>query len=42
MHRVVTFLLAKGFDTALHFYRDMLGLDFLRDDGFALIFDWTA
>lgn len=39
MHRVVTFLLAKGFDTALHFYRDILGLDFLHDDGFALVFD---
>ena len=39
MYRVVTFLLAKDADAALHFYRDILGLEFLHDDGFALIFD---
>ena len=39
MDRVVTFLLAKDADAALAFYRDTLGLRFLRDDGFALVFD---
>jgi catechol 2,3-dioxygenase-like lactoylglutathione lyase family enzyme len=39
MNRVVTFLLAKDANAALAFYRDTLGLRFLRDDGFALVFD---
>lgn len=39
MNRVVTFLLAKDTDAALPFYRDTLGLHFVRDDGFALVFD---
>jgi len=39
MHRVITFLIAKDSDAALRFYRDSLGLKFIRDDGFALIFD---
>jgi catechol 2,3-dioxygenase-like lactoylglutathione lyase family enzyme len=39
MNRVVTFLLVKDADAALRFYRDTLGLNFLRDDGFALVFD---
>ncbi len=39
MNRVVTFLLAKDADAALAFYRDTLGLRFVRDDGFALVFD---
>jgi catechol 2,3-dioxygenase-like lactoylglutathione lyase family enzyme len=37
--RVVTFLLTKNPDAALGFYRDRLGFRFLRDDGFALVFD---
>jgi catechol 2,3-dioxygenase-like lactoylglutathione lyase family enzyme len=37
--RVVTFLLTKNPDAALAFYRDLLGFRFLRDDGFALVFD---
>jgi catechol 2,3-dioxygenase-like lactoylglutathione lyase family enzyme len=39
MDRVVTFLLTQNPDAAVHFYRDRLGLTFLRDDGFALVFD---
>ena len=39
MDRVVTFLLTANPDAALRFYRDTLGLRFLRDDGFALVFD---
>lgn len=39
MKRVVTFLLTQHPDAATKFYRDTLGLSFLRDDGFALVFD---
>ncbi len=39
MHRVVTFLLTARPEAALAFYRDTLELRFLRDDGFALVFD---
>lgn len=39
MDRVVTFLLTAQPDAALIFYRDVLGLTFVRDDGFALVFD---
>ena len=39
MDRVVTFLLTAKPEEALVFYRDTLGLAFLRDDGFALVFD---
>jgi catechol 2,3-dioxygenase-like lactoylglutathione lyase family enzyme len=39
MDRVVTFLLTQNPDAALAFYRDLLGFRFLRDDGFALVFD---
>lgn len=39
MNRVVTFLLTKDSTMALSFYRDTLGLHFVRDDGFALVFD---
>lgn len=39
MDSVVTFLLTQNPDAALAFYRDKLGLRFLRDDGFALVFD---
>jgi len=42
MHRVITFLIAKDSDAALRFYRDSLGLKFIRDDGFALIFDMDS
>jgi len=42
MNRVVTFLLVKDTDAALAFYRDTLGLKFLRDDGFALVFDMNG
>lgn len=39
MKAVVTFLLTKNPEAALKFYRDVLGLHFLRDDGFALVFE---
>ncbi len=39
MNKVVTFLITTNADTAVAFYRDTLGLKFLRDDGFALVFD---
>ncbi len=39
MTRVVTFLLTANPATALTFYRDTLGLTFVCDDGFALVFD---
>jgi len=35
---VVTFLLTRRPEAALAFYRDTLGLRFVRDDGFALVF----
>lgn len=42
MDRVVTFLLTTKPDAALSFYRDTLGLSYLRDDGFALVFDMNG
>jgi len=39
MNNVVTFLLTQNPESAIAFYRDRLGLKFLRDDGFALVFD---
>lgn len=42
MDRVVTFLLTKTADEAISFYRDWLGFKFLRDDGFALVFDMNG
>lgn len=39
LDRVVTFLLTKNLEACLLFYRDILGFRFVRDDGFALIFD---
>jgi catechol 2,3-dioxygenase-like lactoylglutathione lyase family enzyme len=39
MDSIVTFLLTQNPEAALRFYRDTLGLGFLRDDGFALVFD---
>lgn len=42
MDRVVTFLLTAKPDAALSFYRDTLGLTYLRDDGFALVFDMNG
>lgn len=42
MDRVVTFLLTVNPDAALSFYRDTLGLAYLRDDGFALVFDMNG
>lgn len=42
MHRVVTFLLTAKPAAAVSFYRDTLGLAYLRDDGFALVFDMNG
>ena len=42
MDSVVTFLMTQNPDAALKFYRDTLGLTFLRDDGFALVFDMNG
>ncbi len=39
LNRVVTFLLTKNPDACIAFYRDLLGFEFQRDDGFALIFN---
>jgi catechol 2,3-dioxygenase-like lactoylglutathione lyase family enzyme len=39
MNHVVTFLLTQNPDAAVKFYRDTLGLTYIRDDGFALVFD---
>ena len=38
MEGVVTFLLTKSPDAAQRFYRDVLGLRLVGDDGFALVF----
>ena len=37
--KVVTFLLTRDPGAATSFYRDALGFQYLRDDGFALVFD---
>ena len=37
--KVVTFLLTQKPEAAIAFYRDTLGFPYLRDDGFALVFD---
>ncbi|MGA8108713.1 MAG: VOC family protein [Acidobacteriaceae bacterium] len=37
--QVVTFLLTQEPDAATAFYRDRMGFRYLRDDGFALVFD---
>jgi catechol 2,3-dioxygenase-like lactoylglutathione lyase family enzyme len=42
MDSVVTFLMTRNPDAAIAFYRDKLGLNFLRDDGFALVFDMNG
>ena len=42
MDSVVTFLLTQNPAAAIAFYRDKLGLKFLRDDGFALVFDMNG
>ena len=39
MLRVVTFLSTRDSEKAIAFYRDTLGFRFVRDDGFALVFD---
>jgi catechol 2,3-dioxygenase-like lactoylglutathione lyase family enzyme len=39
MNQVVTFLLTQNPDAAIKFYRDTLGLTYIHDDGFALVFD---
>jgi catechol 2,3-dioxygenase-like lactoylglutathione lyase family enzyme len=42
MDSVVTFLTTRNPEAAIAFYRDKLGLTYLRDDGFALVFDMNG
>jgi catechol 2,3-dioxygenase-like lactoylglutathione lyase family enzyme len=42
MDSVVTFLITTKPDEATTFFRDKLGFTFLRDDGFALVFDMNG
>lgn len=42
MNGVITFLLTMNPDSSLAFYRDTLGLTFVRDDSFALVFDMNG
>jgi len=42
MDSVVTFLMTQNPEAAIPFYRDTLGFTFLRDDGFALVFDMNG
>ena len=42
MDSVVTFLMTQNPEAAIKFYRDTLGFTFLRDDGFALVFDMNG
>jgi catechol 2,3-dioxygenase-like lactoylglutathione lyase family enzyme len=39
MNKVVTFLLTQNPEATTSFYRDTLGLTYLHDDGYALVFD---
>jgi len=39
LKRVVAFVMTAQPERATEFYRDALGFTFLRDDGFALVFD---
>ncbi len=39
LKRMVGFLTTANPDAASRFYRDSLGFKFIRDDGFALVFD---
>jgi len=40
--KVVAFLLTTKPEAAVAFYRDTLGFSYLRDDGFALVFDMNG
>ena len=42
MDSVVTFLMTQNPEASIAFYRDKLGIRFLRDDGFALVFDMNG
>lgn len=42
MENFVTFLLTQNSTAAIEFYQGRLGLTFLRDDGFALVFEWNS
>ena len=39
LKRIVAFVITTNPDQALNFYRDSLGFKFVKDDGFALVFD---
>lgn len=42
MNSVVTFLTTVNPEAAVPFYRDTLGFTYIRDDGFALVFDMNG
>jgi catechol 2,3-dioxygenase-like lactoylglutathione lyase family enzyme len=39
LKRIVAFVITVQPEEAIRFYRDRLGLKFVKDDGFALVFD---
>jgi catechol 2,3-dioxygenase-like lactoylglutathione lyase family enzyme len=39
LNKIVAFVATRNADRAREFYRDKLGLKFVSDDGFALVFD---
>jgi catechol 2,3-dioxygenase-like lactoylglutathione lyase family enzyme len=39
LKRIVAFVITAQPEEAIRFYRDRLGLKFVKDDGFALVFD---
>jgi len=39
LNKIVAFVATRNADRAKEFYRDKLGLKFVSDDGFALVFD---
>jgi len=39
LKRIVAFAITTNPVQAIHFYRDSLGFTFVKDDGFALVFD---
>jgi len=42
LNKIVAFVATRNADKAKQFYADKLGLKFVNDDGFALVFDITG
>jgi catechol 2,3-dioxygenase-like lactoylglutathione lyase family enzyme len=42
LNKIVAFVATRNVDRAKEFYRDKLGLRFVGDDGFALVFDMAG